>query len=61
MAAPPRNRRQPWAQREETSKYTDLLDTGKARRHTWEMDVKSVITNPSPQAPITHGRGQTVI
>ena len=25
------------------------------------MDVKSVITNPSPQAPITHGKGRTVI
>ena len=52
---------EPWHQREETSKYTDLLANGKARRFTWEMDVKSVITNPSPQAPITHGRGQTVI
>jgi len=51
----------PWMQREETSKYTDLLANGKARRFTWEMDVKSVITSPSPQAPITHGRGQTVI
>ncbi|MCB1438236.1 MAG: sulfite dehydrogenase [Nitratireductor sp.] len=52
---------QPWQQREETSKYTDLLADGQARRFTWEMDVKSVITNPSPQAPITHGKGQTVI
>ncbi|MEL6767537.1 MAG: sulfite dehydrogenase [Pseudomonadota bacterium] len=52
---------QPWHHREETSKYTDLMANGKARRFTWEMDVKSVITNPSPQAPITHGRGQTVI
>ncbi len=52
---------QPWHQREETSKYTDLLENGKARRFTWEMDVKSVITNPSPQAPILHGRGHTVV
>lgn len=51
----------PWAQREETSKYTDLLKNGKARMHTWEMEVKSVITAPSPQLPITHGRGRTVI
>ena len=51
----------PWAQREETSKYTDLLADGKARRHTWVMDVKSVITNPSPQAPISHSPGQTVL
>lgn len=52
---------EPWHHREETSKYTDLLADGKARRFTWEMDVKSVITNPSPQAPIMHGRGQTVL
>lgn len=51
----------PWQLREETSKYTDLLANGKARRFTWEMDVKSVITNPSPQAPVTHGRGRLVL
>ncbi len=52
---------QPWHHREETSKYTDLLERGDARRFTWVMDAKSVITNPSPQAPITHGPGPTVI
>lgn len=52
---------QPWHHREETSKYTDLLEDGLARRFTWTMDVKSVITNPSPQAPILHGRGHTVL
>ncbi|MBY8977679.1 sulfite dehydrogenase [Rhodobacteraceae bacterium NNCM2] len=52
---------QPWQHREETSKYTDLLANGKARRFTWEMDAKSVITSPSPQAPITHGPGPTVL
>lgn len=52
---------QPWQQREETSKYTDLLPSGKARRFTFAMDVKSVITNPSPQAPITHGKGPLVV
>ncbi|RBI74543.1 sulfite dehydrogenase [Roseovarius sp. TE539] len=51
----------PWHHREETSKYTDLLADGKARRFTWEMDAKSVITNPSPQAPLTHGKGPTVL
>ena len=51
----------PWHQREETSKYTDLMADGLARRFTWAMDVKSVITNPSPQAPITHGKGRTVL
>ncbi len=52
---------QPWHHREETSKYTDLMSNGKARRFTWAMDVKSVITSPSPQMPITHGRGHTVL
>lgn len=52
---------QPWQHREETSKYTDLLADGRARRFTWKMDVKSVITNPSPQAPIRHPRGQTIL
>ncbi|GLQ15924.1 sulfite dehydrogenase [Maritalea porphyrae] len=52
---------QPWHQREETSKYTDLMPDGRARRFSWQMDVKSVITSPSPQAPVTHGKGRTVI
>jgi len=50
-----------WYQREETSKYTDLLPDGRAREFTWAMDAKSVITSPSPQAPITHGAGPLVI
>ncbi|GLH76555.1 sulfite dehydrogenase [Bradyrhizobium sp. SSBR45G] len=52
---------QPWQTREETSKYTDLLPNGKARRFTWSMDAKSVITSPSPQAPIRHGKGFTIV
>lgn len=52
---------QPWHHREETSKYTDLMEDGTARQFTWVMDAKSVITNPSPQAPITHGAGPTVL
>jgi len=52
---------EPWHAREETSKYTDLMENGKARRFTWEMDAKSIITNPSPQAPIAHGKGPLVI
>lgn len=51
---------QPYAAREETSKYTDLLANGKARMHTWEMDVKSVITAPSPEKRVM-GKGQNVI
>ena len=42
----------PWYHREETSKYTDLLEDGKAREFTWVMDAKSVITNPSPEMPM---------
>lgn len=52
---------QPWHHREETSKYTDLLENGKARRFTYIMDGKSVITNPSPQAPLNHKKGFTVL
>ncbi|MGI9464434.1 MAG: molybdopterin-dependent oxidoreductase, partial [Aestuariivirgaceae bacterium] len=52
---------QPWHAREETSKYTDLMADGKARRFTWVMDCKSVITSPSPQAPVSHGKGFTVV
>lgn len=41
----------PWMTREETSKYTDLMPDGRARRFTFVMDAKSVITSPSPQLP----------
>jgi len=51
----------PWHHREETARYTDLMASGKARRFTWLMDAKSVITSPSPQAPILTGKGKTVI
>ena len=37
----------PFMTREETSKYTDVLDNGKARQFTLTMDAKSVITFPS--------------
>ena len=51
---------EPWHAREETSKYTDLLEKGSARRFTFVMDAKSVITSPSPQAPLKY-KGQNVI
>ena len=51
----------PVESREETSKYTDTLADGTSRKWTWVMDAKSVITSPSPQAPITHGSGPLVI
>ena len=51
---------EPWFAREETSKYTDLMESGKARQFTFVMDAKSVITSPSPQAPLRQ-KGFTVI
>ncbi|MBN8189073.1 sulfite dehydrogenase [Salipiger thiooxidans] len=51
----------PVESREETSKYTDTLADGTSRKWTWVMDAKSVVTSPSPQAPITHGHGPVVI
>ncbi|WP_298984017.1 sulfite dehydrogenase [uncultured Roseibium sp.] len=47
--------------REETSKYTDVYEDGTARKWTWVMDAKSVITSPSPQMPIDHSTGPMVI
>ena len=51
----------PVESREETAKYTDVLENGVARKWTWVMDAKSVVTSPSPQSPITHGPGPLVI
>lgn len=51
---------EPWHAREETSKYTDLLADGRSRRFTWIMDAKSIVTNPSPQAPLKH-KGSNVL
>jgi sulfane dehydrogenase subunit SoxC len=51
---------EPWHHREETSKYTDLLADGRSRRFTWIMDAKSVVTSPSPQAPLSH-KGPNVL
>lgn len=51
----------PTESREETSKYTDTLADGISRKWTWVMDAKSVVTAPSPQTPITHGKGPLII
>jgi len=51
----------PVESREETSKYTDVLEDGTSRKWTWVMDAKSVITSPSPQSPVKHGPGPMVI
>lgn len=42
----------PWMTREETSKYTDLMEDGRARMFTWVQEAKSVITNPCPERPV---------
>ena len=39
---------QPMHSREETSKYSDLDDSGIAQQFTFPMAVKSIITSPSP-------------
>lgn len=47
---------EPWMTREETSAYTDLMPSGKARMFTWVMGAKSVITSPCPEKPMhKHG------
>ncbi len=51
----------PTESREETSKYTDTMADGSSRKWTWVMDAKSIVTSPSPQSPITHGKGPLVI
>ena len=43
----------PWYHREETSKYTDLMPDGSAREFTFVQECNSVITNPSPEKPLT--------
>tara|TARA_R110002074_G_scaffold228259_2_gene399858 strand:+ start:53493 stop:54803 length:1311 start_codon:yes stop_codon:yes gene_type:complete len=41
----------PWHHREETSKYTDLMPDGRARRFSYEQEANSVITSPCPENP----------
>jgi len=41
----------PWHHREETSKYTDLMADGTARRFTYVQECNSVVTTPSPENP----------
>jgi sulfane dehydrogenase subunit SoxC len=43
----------PWYQREETSKYTDLMEDGRARKFTFVQETNSVITFPCPEKPVT--------
>ena len=46
---------EPWMTRWETSKYTDPLPDGTARRFSFDMDAKSIITAPSFPQAITKG------
>ncbi len=41
----------PWYMREETSKYTDLMSDGKARKFSFVQECNSVITSPCPERP----------
>jgi sulfane dehydrogenase subunit SoxC len=45
--------REPWMTRWETSKYTDPLPDGTARRFSFEIDAKSLITVPSRGARLS--------
>lgn len=42
----------PWYQREETSKYTDLMPDGTARKFSFIQETNSVITSPCPEKPM---------
>ncbi len=42
----------PWYHREETSKYTDLLADGRARKFSFIQECNSVVTCPCPEKPL---------
>ena len=44
----------PWMTREETSKYTDLMDDGTARQFTFVQETNSCITYPSAGQQMSH-------
>ncbi len=49
----------PWLTREETARYADLQDDGRARLFTLVQEVNSVITTPSPENGLRrHGQQQ---
>jgi sulfane dehydrogenase subunit SoxC len=41
-----------WYHREETSKYTDLLADGRARKFSYVQECNSVVTFPCPEKPL---------
>ena len=44
----------PWMTREETPKYTDLMDDGTARQSTFVQETNSCITYPSAGQQMSH-------
>ncbi|MBL0721068.1 MAG: sulfite dehydrogenase [Sulfurovum sp.] len=44
---------EPWYCKEETSKYTTLMPSGKAIQHFYPLEVNSIITSPCPEKPWT--------
>jgi sulfane dehydrogenase subunit SoxC len=42
---------QPWHQREETARYTDLMPDGRSREFSFVQECNSVITFPCPEKP----------
>ncbi len=42
----------PWHTREETVRYSDLMENGKSRQFTFIQEAKSVITDPCPEKPL---------
>jgi sulfane dehydrogenase subunit SoxC len=45
---------EPWYCKEETSKYTTLMPSGKAIQHFYPLEVNSIITSPCPEKPWVH-------
>ena len=43
----------PWYAKEETSKYTALVASGRAIQHFYALEVNSIITSPCPERPWT--------
>ncbi|MFN2275465.1 MAG: sulfite dehydrogenase [Anaerolineales bacterium] len=43
---------EPWYHREETSKYTDLMADGRARKMSFVQEGNSVVTFPCPERPL---------
>ena len=51
-----KSRKGPAYTRNETSRYSDLLPSGKSRQYSFFMDTKSVILKPSPGFKLSRGK-----